>query len=150
MQLAEILCPERIACDVSVTSKKKVLEHMGTLLGSSDPRVPAIAVTNGLFARERLGSTGFGNGVALPHTRLENVERTAAAFMRLKEPVSYDAMDDAPVDLVFGLLVPVASTEEHLQILAKIAELLSEDEVRDKLRRIDDPSELLHILSQAG
>ncbi len=149
MNVKDILTVDRIVCGRDVTSKKKALETTAALLGSAEATVPAHAIAGGLFARERLGSTGLGEGVALPHTRSSNVGRATGAFLKLDRPVDYDAPDGEPVDLLFGLMVPEESTEEHLQILARLAEMFSDPTLRSRLRRSVDPTEVLGILSGA-
>lgn len=147
MKVEDLLSIDRIVCGHHASSKKKALESTAELLGSAETKVPAQAIADGLFARERLGSTGLGQGVALPHTRRENVDRATGAFLSLGEPVDFDAPDGTPVDLVFGLVVPEESTEEHLQILAELARLFSDPDVRARLRASHDPREVLDILS---
>ena len=138
MQLSDILTVERIACDIEVTSKKRVIQQLSELIADSDALLTSRTVVDCLLARERLGSTGLGSGVALPHGRLPNLRQAVGAFMKLKEPVEFDALDGQPVDLVFGLLVPEESTDEHLQILSLLAEGFSEETLRQQLR--DAPS----------
>lgn len=147
MKVEDILTLDRIRCGHSVTSKKKALESTAELLGSAEATVPAQSIADGLFARERLGSTGLGEGVALPHTRSGNIQRATGAFLTLGEPVDFDAPDGTRVDLVFGLMVPEESTDEHLQILSRLAELFSEPTLRERLRASESPREVLDILS---
>ena len=134
MQVTDILTVERVACDVEVTSKKRVIQQLSELISDSDASLTSRAVVDCLLARERLGSTGLGSGVALPHGRLPNLRQAVGAFMKLKEPVEFDALDGEPVDLVFGLVVPEESTDEHLQILSLLAEGFSSEALREKLR----------------
>ena len=149
MNVEDILTVDRIVCGREVTSKKKALETTAELLGSAEVTVPAHAIADGLFARERLGSTGLGDGVALPHTRSSDVARATGAFLRVHPPVDFDAPDDKPVDLLFGLMVPEESTDEHLQILARLAEIFSDPGLRNRLRKSGDPAEVLGILCTA-
>ena len=102
-------------------------------------------VFNSLLSRERLGGTGLGNGIALPHGRLKNGLSTIAAFIKLKRGVDYDAVDHQPVDLIFALLVPEQSTEEHLQVLAQLAEMFNKPEFLARLRK-EESSEAIHSL----
>ncbi len=134
MSIAEILAPERVQLDLPATSKKRVLESVGELIAQADAGLRGHDVSERLFARERLGSTGLGDGVALPHARVPRLTRALGAFLRLAQPIDYDAPDGVPVDLVFGLLVPEESTEEHLQILARVAEGFADGTVRERLR----------------
>lgn len=120
---------------------------MAELLSADKAGTTALAVADGLFARERLGSTGLGDGVGLPHTRSDSVDEATGAFLSLSEPVDYDG---APVDLLFGLMVPVDSTEEHLQILARLAELLSQSSIRDQLRTCGDAQDVMSVLQSTS
>lgn len=148
MDVADILAPDRIRFGVSASSKKKALEATAELLGTADGRISAQAIAEGLFARERLGSTGLGAGVALPHTRSSDARQAVGAFLTLAAPIDFDAADDQPVDLLFGLLVPEESTEEHLEILAALAEIFSKSHVRERLRSRLTARELLELLGQ--
>ena len=103
MQLSELLTPERVVCDVEVPSKKRALEQVSDLLSHNQTGVAAIDIYNSLLARERLGGTGVGHGIAIPHGRLQGTEQTLGAFMRLKEGIDFDAIDQQPVDLIFVL-----------------------------------------------
>lgn len=146
MKLNAILGAERVASGVAVTSKKKALEELSKLLAKGTGPLSASDIFNGLTAREKLGSTGLGHGVAIPHGRMAGISNSVGAFLRLKHPVDYDAHDGQPVDLVFGLVVPVAATEEHLKHLAAIAEKFSEDEFCRKVRAAKDDSALHALL----
>jgi PTS system nitrogen regulatory IIA component len=148
MEVADILTVGRIRRGVSVTSKKKALEAVAALLGSADDTVAAQSIADGLFARERLGSTALGSGVAIPHTRSGAVDTATGAFLALAPPIDFDAADGQPVDLVFGLIVPEDSTNEHLQILAKLAELFSNPSIRAQLRDDLSEAEVLEVLSR--
>ena len=148
--LEAILAPERVHCQVSTASRKRTLQELGSILAGSDPSLTSQAVFDHLVARERLGSTGLGNGCALPHARVPGLGRTLAAFLRLRTGVDFDSPDREPVDLVFGLLVPEESTDEHLQILAAIAEFLSDESVRQSIRAAEDPTRLREVLLANG
>ena len=145
MKLNAILSADRVLSGVAVTSKKKALEELSKLLAKGAAELSANDIFNGLTAREKLGSTGLGHGVAIPHGRMQGVGASVGAFVRLKHPVDYDAHDGQPVDLVFGLVVPVAATEEHLKHLAAIAEKFSEEEFCKKVRAAKD-DKALHAL----
>ena len=146
MKLNAILSADRVASGITVTSKKKALEELSRLLAKGASGLSAADIFNGLTAREKLGSTGLGHGVAIPHGRMTGVAGSVGAFLRLKHPVDYDAHDGQPVDLVFGLVVPVAATEEHLKHLAAIAEKFSEDEFCKKVRAAKDDAALHALL----
>ena len=147
MKLSEILGADRVLSGTSVTSKKKALEELSALLAKGASALNAADVFNSLTGREKLGSTGLGHGVAIPHGRMAGVDSSVGAFMRLKHPVDYDSHDGNPVDLVFGLLVPQAATETHLKHLAAIAEMFSDEEFCSKLRAAADDRALYSLLS---
>lgn len=148
MNITDILVPERIACDSSESSKKRALEKLSDMIaGDESANLVAQDVVDSLLAREKLGSTSIGSGVAIPHGRLKNSDKTIAAFLQLHDGIDYDAMDNQSVDLLFALLVPEDSTDEHLQILAELAELFSHPELRAKLRQTTDSSQLCSLLT---
>ncbi len=134
---------ERIGCKVQAASKRRVLQEIGKLLSLSNPPLDEDAVYEKLQERERLGSTGLGSGIALPHARLDGVREARGAFLSLAEPVAFEAADNRPVDLVFGLLVPQSATEQHLQLLAALARLFHEKEFCDALRQAAEPEQVL-------
>lgn len=148
--LESILTPERVHCQVATASRKRTLQELGSILAGSDPTLTPHDVFDQLVARERLGSTGLGNGCALPHARVPGLGRTLAAFLRLRTGVDFDSPDREPVDLVFGLLVPEESTDEHLQILAEIAATLSDESVRKSIRAAEGPARLREVLLANG
>ena len=147
MEIGDIIIPERVACDVDVSSKKRALETISDIIvGDDDDNLAVQDVCESLLARERLGSTGIGSGVAIPQGRLKNTTKTIAAFIRLHNGIDYDAIDNQAVDLLFALLVPENSTDEHLKILAELAEMFSKEAFRDKLRETKDRTALFHLL----
>ena len=146
MKLAEILSADRISTGGTYTSKKKLLEDLSRLLGTN-AGVDGVEILNSLATREKLGSTGLGHGVAIPHGRMAGVDSSIGAFMRLKHPLDYDAHDGLGVDLVFGLLVPQNATEAHLKHLAAIAEMFSDETFCKKLRAAKDDAELFALLN---
>ncbi len=145
MKLSDILAPEHVLCGVSVASKKRVLELASEMLAAGGATVSQGVIQDSLIARERLGSTGFGHGVAIPHGRVRNLTKAMALFVQLSEPVDYDAIDGQPVDLLFILVVPEESTDEHLQMLAQLAEMFSDHALCRTLRECQD-NEQLHGL----
>lgn len=147
MQLSELLTPGRIACNLSTQSKKRALEEISKLISRGEPKVTTNEVFDSLLARERLGGTGIGHGVAIPHGRLKNTEMTIGAFIKLQQAVDFDAIDNQPVDLLFALLVPENSTQEHLQVLASIASMFNEEPIREKLRQAKSAEELYQLIS---
>ena len=149
MKLSEILSPDCIRLDVDATSKKRVLEFASQLLVGADEPLSPRGVFDCLIAREKLGSTGLGHGVAIPHGRLPGLDRTIGVFLRTQKGVDFDAPDKEPVDLVFALLVPEESTEEHLQVLASIASYFGSGRSRNALRVDISPQEARELLCQA-
>ena len=147
MQISDILETNRILCNVDKISKKAALETLSELIASASDNLSQGQVFESLLARERLGSTGLGHGIGLPHGRLKNGDRTIAAFVRLKAGIDYDAVDKQPVDLLFALLVPENSTEEHLQILSRIAEKFSQEEFQQQLRQEDNIDTVFSLLT---
>ncbi len=150
MQIIDILTPERIACGIKAKSKKRALEKLSVLLADSDPSLSSSKVFDCLIARERLGSTGLGRGVAIPHARVKHCDQTLGAFLLLNNGVDYDAIDKQPVDLLFALLVPEDSTDEHLRILAGLAEMFSDDPFRKRIRDCHGSVEIFSLMDERG
>ena len=146
MNIAELLIQERVSCCPQVGSKKRLLEHISELLARNVPQLSRNEIFDSLISREKLGSTGLGRGVAIPHGRLSALERPLCAFIRLDNPVEFDAADGQPVDLVFALIVPENSTDEHLQILAQLAAMFSDEGMREKLRHAQDTADIHNLL----
>jgi PTS system nitrogen regulatory IIA component len=136
-RLAAILPSAQALVQVDATSKKRAFEEAGLLFENLHGLNRAM-VADSLFARERFGSTGLGYGVAIPHGRIKGLKSPLAAVFRLLEPIGFDAPDEKPVSLLIFLLVPEASTQKHLEILSEIAEMLSDNALRDKLKVCDD------------
>ena len=147
MQISELLSPARIACRRDSSSKKRSLEIVSGLLADALAEFTDGEIFDSLVGRERLGSTGLGQGVALPHGRLQGLKQPIAAAITLDESVDYDAIDGKPVDIMFALLVPEESTEEHLQILARLAEMFSDQEFCAKLRSCNDGDQCFKLIS---
>jgi len=147
MTLADILSADRISSGHTFTSKKKALEELSKLLAKGAPDIGSAEILNGLSAREKLGSTGLGHGVAIPHGRMAGVAESVGAFMRLKHPLDYEAHDGNGVDLVFGLLVPQNATEAHLKHLAAIAEMFSDEGFCTQVRAAADDQAIHALLS---
>lgn len=147
MHISEFISPERIAARQQVNSKKRALELVSALIAGAETGLIETEVFDCLIARERLGSTGFGNGIAIPHGRLKTIKQPIGAFALLEKGVDFDALDGKPVDMVCALVVPAESTEEHLQILASLAELFSDEVLRERLRRAGSKAELYALLT---
>jgi PTS system nitrogen regulatory IIA component len=148
MNITDLLIPERVTCCHDVGSKKRLLEYISELLATSSLKLSQNDIFNALLSREKLGSTGLGKGVAIPHGRMTSLEKPVCAFVKLDTPIDFDASDGQPVDLIFTLLVPEDSTEEHLQVLSTIAEIFSNTGISMALRQCDSDSCLLEQLSQ--
>jgi len=142
--ISKLLKREDVLCDVEAGSKKRLFELAGQLFHDTDG-ANAEQVFESLFSREKLGSTALGYGIAIPHGRIKGLKDTACAFLRLKQPIDFDAPDNLPVDLLFILLAPEAATDMHLQILGELAQMFSEKEMRERLRLAAD-AEAVHRL----
>ncbi len=141
-----ILAHGNISVAYAASSKKRALEQAARLLAAGTAEPSAEQIFEHLLERERLGSTGLAGGVALPHARMAEIENSRGAFMRLAEPIEFDALDGQPVDLVFALLVPEKATEQHLQLLAGLAEMFNNVALCERLRNAD-AGEAMLILS---
>ena len=147
MQLVDILASDRIALDVSSSSKKSLLEKAAELLALSPEAASTRAIFDGLCQRERLGSTGLGHGVAIPHCRVEQ-SGVSGAFIRLRRPIDFDSPDSEKVDLFFALAVPAQCSETHLRLLASIAQLFGDASRRERFRTAELEADLLELLSE--
>jgi PTS system nitrogen regulatory IIA component len=145
-RLASILSPEQVLAHVEVTSKKRAFEEAGLLFENLHGLSRAL-VTDSLFSRERLGSTGLGHGVAIPHGRIKGLKSPMAAVFQLANPIGFDAPDDLVVGLLIFLLVPEAATQKHLEILSEIAELLSDADLRERMLVSSDASQLHALIA---
>lgn len=143
----DLITEARILSGSEVTSKKRLLESLGELLAEAATGLNADAVFERLLERERLGSTGLGHGIALPHARVDDVIAPVGAFIQLRAGVEFDAIDDRPVDLAFALLVPQEADERHLQLLAGLAEMFNQEALRNRLRNARSSAELLATLT---
>jgi PTS system nitrogen regulatory IIA component len=148
MNITDLLIRDRILCCADIGSKKRLFERLGELLAGDSGILSPNDIFDALINREKLGSTGLGKGVAIPHGRIPALEKPLCAIIKLAEPVDFDATDNLPVDLVFALLVPEESTEEHLQVLSTIAEVFSNASVCDALRECDTESCIFEQLSR--
>jgi nitrogen PTS system EIIA component len=145
-RISNLLLPSCILLNFAATSKKRLFEHVG-LLFENTHNVERGKVFDSLFARERLGSTGLGSGVAVPHGRIKGLKSALAAVVQLETPIAFDAADGQPVSLLIFLLVPENATEEHLEILSEVAELLSDDGIRQTLLISTDAQQLHKVLA---
>ncbi|MGB5736862.1 MAG: PTS sugar transporter subunit IIA [Thiohalocapsa sp.] len=146
----DLITEARILSGCEVTSKKRLLESLGELLAEAGTDLNPDTVFERLLERERLGSTGLGHGIALPHARIDEVMAPVGAFVQLRAGVAFDAIDDQPVDLAFALLVPREADERHLQLLAGLAEMFNEPLLRQRLRDARSSADLLEALGGWG
>ncbi|OGS78656.1 MAG: PTS sugar transporter subunit IIA [Gallionellales bacterium GWA2_55_18] len=135
--ISKILLPDNILLDTESTSKKRVFERVG-LLFENNQQIARNQVFDSLFTREKLGSTGLGQGVAIPHGRIAKLRDATAAFVKTSHPIPFDAPDGQPVNLVFILLVPERATDLHLQILGELAQMFSDQQFRNRLFACED------------
>ncbi len=146
MPLTDLVVPQAVVPALKVNTKKQALQELATraaaMCGRSDREVLEV-----LMQRERLGSTGIGGGIAIPHGKLPKLDRLFGVFARLERPVDFEALDGQPVDLVFLLLAPEASGADHLKALAQVARLLRDSEVARKLRESRDAEALYAVLT---
>ncbi|MDQ2892129.1 MAG: PTS sugar transporter subunit IIA [Pseudomonadota bacterium] len=143
---SDLLPPDGVLIDVVAANKKQVFQQLGTLAGLSfgiDPR----DVADRLGARERIGSTGFGGGVGIPHARIGGLDHVAGVFVRLAHPIAFDAVDDLPVDLIFALLSPPDAGANHLKALARVSRLLRDRGFLAKLRGAASRDALVALFS---
>ncbi|WP_236450823.1 PTS IIA-like nitrogen regulatory protein PtsN [Stutzerimonas stutzeri] len=148
IRLENILTPGRSLVNVPGGSKKRVLEQIAKVIAQDLSDLDSQTIFESLIAREKLGSTGFGNGIAIPHCRMVGCNAPVSAVLRLETPVDFDAIDGAPVDLLFVLLVPEAATDEHLELLRQIASMLDREreEVRQRLREAPSNDSLYQVV----
>ena len=145
-RLSQILPPPQVLVRVEATSKKRAFEEAGLLFENLHGLNRAL-ITDSLFARERLGSTGLGHGVAIPHGRIKGLKTPMAAIFQLQAPIGFDAPDELAVNLLVFLLVPEAATQKHLEILSEIAELLSDSNLREQLKTSADAAALHRLVA---
>lgn len=135
MNVASLLPVDQILCNPEANSKKRVLELLSHLLAKSSPDISEEEIFDGLLKRERLGTTGLGRGVAIPHTRLAGLKSPTIAMIKLERGIDFDAPDQIPVDILFALAVPAEDDANHLQILASLAEMFGNRELVTALRK---------------
>lgn len=147
MNLISPLLPEpNVLLDVDVSSKKRVFEQVG-LLFENNHQIARSLVFDSLFAREKLGSTGLGQGIAIPHGRIKGLKEAIGAFVRMKQPIPFDAPDAQNVGLIFVLLVPDRASDLHLQILSELAQMFSDKALRERLLGVQTPAELHRLIA---
>ena len=144
--VAKLLNASHVLIDLPASSKKRLFEQAGLLFENHDGIARAL-VFESLFAREKLGSTGLGQGVAIPHGRIKGLKEALGAFIRLAQPIPFDSPDGAPVTLVFVLLVPEKATEKHLQILSELAQMFSDRSLREAMGAAPDAAALFQLVA---
>ena len=145
--ISEILPAENIFIDMDVGSKIRVFEQVGISFENSHGIARSV-IFESLFAREKLGSTALGQGVAIPHGRIKNLKEAVGAFVRLKQPIPFDAPDGKPVSLIFILLVPANATDVHLQILSELSQFFSDKLLREALCLAVSPNDILQVVRE--
>lgn len=147
MLFSDLLSPDRVLSHVRAGSKKRLLELIAKAMVRNDPSLDSREVFESLCARERLGSTGLGNGVAIPHGRISRHATVQAVFVRLTKPLAWDSADGQPVDLLVALIVPENCTSDHLKLLSQVAELFGDPELLKALRQAEDNIAILELLA---
>jgi len=145
--ISKLLPGQNVVLDLDVSSKKRVFEHAG-LLFENNQNVARSQVFDSLFAREKLGSTGLGQGIAIPHGRIKGLKEAVGAMIRMREPIPFDAPDGQPVNLIFVLLVPERATDLHLQILSELAQMFSDQAFREKLLKVESALDMHQSIAE--
>ena len=148
MELSKLLMPGAVRFIGQLTGKKRLFQELGEIAAQAYGLNASVA-TDGLQERESLGATGVGHGIALPHARLDDLDRIVAVFLRMEKPLDYDSVDRQPVDLIFGLYAPKESGVDHLKALALVSRTMRDPGVCAKLRANTDPAKLHAILTEA-
>ena len=147
MEIRDLLTPESVVANLKVTSKKQALQELAKRIAhlvGQDER----AIFELLLERERLGTTGVGDGIAIPHGKLKSLDKLHGLFARLERPVNFDSIDERPVDLIFLLLAPETAGADHLKALARVSRLFRDKQICDKLRGSDTPEALYALLTE--
>lgn len=149
LSIQAILSPELTLCGVPGSSKKRILELIAAQVAKQSPELDENTLFNNLIARERLGSTGIGQGIAIPHCRLQNCKHVLGALLTLSEGIPFDAIDNQPVDILFVLIVPQEATSEHLDLLSQLAERFNDARFCERLRQCKDATELYRTVQDS-
>lgn len=147
MQINELINSNRTACKLEVNSKKRALESLSTLLAETLVTPTGQQIFEKLLEREKLGSTGVGQGVAIPHCRIQNLDHIMIAFASLEHGIDFDALDNKSVDLILAILVPETCTETHLNVLASAAQMFSDTQFCDILRCANSSQKLYELIA---
>jgi len=148
MQIKDFISEEGIVFSPSVSSKKRALEILSETLTYQAQDLSKNKVLDALLAREKLGSTGLGNGIAIPHSRIPELDKIYVSILKLEEGIEYEASDEQPVTFLFSLIVPEDANDEHLQLLASLAELLDSEKLRESIQKCSNAHELYQTLTQ--
>lgn len=146
---SDLLSPGRIYASVRISSKKRLLELISVTLAKKNNSLSSREIFEALCAREHLGSTALGNGIAIPHGRIDNTDAVEALFLRLDKPLPFDSDDGKPIDLLFALVIPRESTEDHARLLTNIAQRFSDAALLEQIRAAGDATEIWHLLSNS-
>lgn len=146
ISIQSILTPELTLCGVPGSSKKRILEIIAARIAEQYPELDENQIFNNLIARERLGSTGIGQGIAIPHCRLQGCSRVIGALITLSDSIAFDAIDNEPVDLLFVLIVPQEATSEHLELLSQLAEKFNDRSLCERLRQCSTTDDLYQTI----
>ncbi|MBI5451091.1 MAG: PTS sugar transporter subunit IIA [Gammaproteobacteria bacterium] len=147
IRLNDILVPQRVVCRPQVSSKKRALELLSERMAAAGSGLTQVEALESLFDRERLGSTGLGHGVAIPHGRIRNLEQPIASFLHLRQGVPYDAVDGRPVALILALLVPDRAVTDHLVLLAQLAEMFNDATLCARLHAANNEADVYSLLT---
>ncbi len=149
MDISDLIFPEGVVANLRVTSKKQALQELAKRAAELTEQ-PERAIFEVLIERERLGTTGVGNGIAIPHGKLPTLDRLYGLFARLEKPIDFDAIDEQPVDLICLLLAPETAGADHLKALARVSRLLRDPAICEKLRGTDKPDALYALLTESA
>jgi len=146
---SDLLSPARILAGVRINSKKRLFEQISTTFTKKSPDLNSREIFESICAREHLGTTALGNGIAVPHGRINGTNEVQALFLQLSKPLPFDAEDGKPVDLIFALIIPGECTEDHKKLLSDIVERFSEPDLLEQLREAADANEIWQLLSSS-
>ena len=148
MDISDLILPESVVANLRVTSKKQALQELAKKAADLTGQ-PERALFEVLMERERLGTTGVGHGIGIPHGKLPELDRLYGLFARLESPIDFDAIDEQPVDLIFVLLAPETAGADHLKALARVSRLFRDRAVCEKLRGTDSAEAIYALLTQS-
>jgi PTS system nitrogen regulatory IIA component len=147
MIISDIISLDRTECAVNCQSKKRIFEVISEIAARENPSLEVGDILASIVSREKMGSTGIGNGIAIPHGRIDGIDDIVAVVVTSEEPIDFDAIDDRPVDIFFALLVPSEQTEEHLQTLSSIAQKLSDKDIVKTIRKATSKDQIIAALA---